>query len=80
MAQLVAANFVASQQRGSVAGTAPLGHAGPLTLARALAEENPGEALFRYGPVAGGGTRTVRFGLEGLAELLPRVKAACVVR
>ena len=51
-------------------------HAGALILARALAEEAPGEALFRY-EAAGGGTRTARFGLEGLDELLPRVERAC---
>ena len=46
-------------------------HAGALILARALAEEDPGEALFRY-RTAGGETRTMRFGLERLLELLPR--------
>ena len=54
--------------------------AGALILARALAEEDPGEALFRYRVVPGGGVRTVRFQLEGLAALLPRVERACGAR
>ena len=44
---------------------------------RALADGDPGEALFRYRVVPGAGTRTVRFGLDGLAELLPRVERSC---
>ena len=51
-------------------------HEGALILAAALAEEDPGEALFRY-RAAGGATRTVRFGLDGLAALLPRLQQAC---
>ena len=51
--------------------------AGALILARALAEEDPGEALFRYRIVPGGEVRTVQFRLEGLAALLPRVERAC---
>lgn len=53
-------------------------HAGALILARALAEEDPGQALFRY-RTAAGQTRTARFGLDGLARLLPRVEKACGV-
>ena len=53
-------------------------HAGALILARALAEEDPGQALFRYHTLAGQ-TRTARFGLDGLARLLPRVEQACGV-
>ena len=52
---------------------------GALILARALAEEDPGEALFRY-EAAAGATRTSRFGLEGLAALLPRLERACAPR
>ncbi len=52
---------------------------GALILARALAEEDPGEALFRYA-AAEGATRTARFGLEGLAALLPRLERACAPR
>ena len=52
---------------------------GALILARALAEEDPGEALFRYG-AASGATRTARFGLQGLAALLPRLERACAPR
>ena len=51
-------------------------HAGALILARALVDQDPGEALFRY-PAASGGMRTVRFRLDGLAALLPRVERAC---
>ncbi len=51
-------------------------HGGALLLARALADEDPGEALFRY-PAASGGMRTVRFRLDGLAALLPRIEQAC---
>ena len=40
---------------------------GALILARALAEEGPGEVVFRYRVVPGAEVRTVRFGLEGLA-------------
>ncbi len=54
--------------------------AGALILARALAEEDPGEVLFRYRVVPEGGVRTVRFRLEGLAALLPRVERACGAR
>ena len=53
---------------------------GALILARALADEDPGEVLFRYRVVPGGGVRTVRFWLEGLATLLPRVERACGAR
>ena len=49
-------------------------------MARVLAEEDPGEVLFRYRVVPGGGVRTVRFRLEGLAALLPRAERACGVR
>ena len=52
-------------------------HEGSGILARALADGDPGEALFRYRVVPGAGTRTVRFGLDGLAELLPRVERSC---
>lgn len=52
-------------------------HEGSLLLARALADGDPGAVLFRYGVVPEGGTRTVRFDLEGLAELLPRLERAC---
>ena len=55
-------------------------HLGSLILARDLAEEDPGDALFRYRTVPDGGIRTVRFGLEGLADLLPRVGQACGTR
>ena len=55
-------------------------HAGSLILARVLAEEDPGDVLFRYRAVPGGETRTVRFGLDGLAALLPRVEEACGTR
>ena len=51
--------------------------AGALILARALAEEDPGEALFRYRVVPGSEVRTVRFQLDGLGALLPRVERAC---
>ncbi len=51
-------------------------HAGALILARALAAADPGEALFRY-RTAAGLTRTARFGLDGLAALLPRLERAC---
>ncbi len=51
-------------------------HAGALILARALSEEDSGEALFRY-RTATGVTRTARFGLEGLDDLLPRLERAC---
>ena len=44
---------------------------------RVRAGRDPGEALFRYRVVPGAGTRTVRFGLDGLAELLPRVERSC---
>lgn len=54
-------------------------HGGALLLARALADEDPGEALFRY-PAASGAMRTVRFRLDGLAALLPRVERACGAR
>ena len=54
-------------------------HEGALILAGALAEEDPGEALFRY-RTAGGATRTVKFGLEALATLLPRLQQACGAR
>ncbi len=50
--------------------------AGALILARVLAEEDPGEALFRYRVVPGGSVRTVRIRLEGLAALLPQVERA----
>ena len=49
---------------------------GALILARALAEEDPGRVLFRYG-AAGGGERTASFRLDGLAALLKRLEAAC---
>lgn len=52
-------------------------HDGSLLLARALAHGDPGEALFLYRVVRDGWTRTVRFGLEGLAALLPRVERSC---
>ena len=52
-------------------------HAGSLLLARALADGDPGAVLFRYRTVPDGGIRTVRFDLEGLAELLPRLERAC---
>ena len=55
-------------------------HAGSLILARVLAEEDPGDVLFRYRAVPGGETRTVRFGLDGLAALLPRVEETCGTR
>jgi len=52
-------------------------HAASLLLARALADGDPGAVLFRYRTVLDGGIRTVRFDLEGLAELLPRLERAC---
>ena len=52
-------------------------HEGSLPLARALADGDPGAVLFRYRTVPDGGIRTVRFDLEGLAELLPRLERAC---
>ena len=52
-------------------------HEGSLLLARVLADWDPGAVLFRYGVVPEGGTRTVRFDLEGLADLLPRLERAC---
>lgn len=55
-------------------------HAGSLILARVLAEEDPADVLFRYRAVPGGETRTVRFGLDGLAALLPQVEEACGTR
>ncbi len=55
-------------------------HSGSLILARVLAEEDPEHVLFRYRAVPEGGTRTVRFGLDGLAALLPRVEEACGTR
>ena len=70
-------------------GTLPLGpgyrdayldrHDGALILAGALAEEDPGEALLRY-RTASEATRTVTFGLEGLAMLLRRLRQACGTR
>ena len=50
--------------------------AGALILARALAEEDPGRVLFRWG-TAGGGERTASFRLDGLAALLGRLETAC---
>ena len=52
-------------------------HEGSLLLARALADGDLGAVLFRYRVVPEGGTRTVRFDLGGLAELLPRLERAC---
>ena len=52
-------------------------HLGSLLLAQVLAEEDPGDVLFRYRTVPDGGVRTVRFGLEGLADLLPWLQRAC---
>ena len=52
---------------------------GQLQQPLALADEDPGEALFRYGS-ADGAERTARFGLEGLAALLPRLEKACAPR
>ena len=52
-------------------------HEGSLLLARVLADGDPGAVLFRYRTVLDGGIRTVRFDLEGLAELLPRLERAC---
>lgn len=52
-------------------------HLGSLLLAQVLAEEDAGDVLFRYRTVPEGGIRTVRFGLEGLADLLPWLQRAC---
>ncbi len=52
-------------------------HEGSLLLARVLADGDPGAVLFRYRIVPDGGIRTVRFDLEGLAGLLPRLERAC---
>ena len=52
-------------------------HRGSLLLARVLAAEDRGDALFRYRAIPDGGIRTVRFDLEGLADLLPRLERAC---
>ena len=52
-------------------------HLGSLLLAQVLAEEDPGDVLFRYRTVPDGAIRTVRFGLEGLADLLPWLQRAC---
>ncbi len=55
-------------------------HGGSVILARALAEDDSGELRFRYRTVPDGGLRTVRFGLDGLATLLPRLEQACGAR
>ena len=52
-------------------------HEGSLLLARVLADGDPGAVLFRYRTLPDGGIRTVRFDLEGLAGLLPRLERAC---
>ncbi len=52
-------------------------HEGSMLLARVLGDGDPGVVLFRYRTVPDGGIRTVRFDLEGLAGLLPRLERAC---
>ena len=55
-------------------------HLGSLLLARVLAEEDPGDALFRYRTVPDGGVRTVRFRLDGLADPAAEGRGGSVAR
>lgn len=65
---------------GTTCDTASLDrHDGAMITARALAEGDPGTVLVRYS-ARGARQRTIRFRLDGLQALLPRVLQACESR